>query len=102
MGLFSNLFGKKKEDEPPYPSWASDNVKMQAFISTLKEQAKQRNIPEKFLGGVMTNEYGRNKLLFTAGLMEQHGSSYDEQVKAVIDHIEKYWSNTDDKEMWYS
>lgn len=102
MGLFSSLFGKKKQDEPPYPSWASDSTKMTAFISTLKEKAKQRDIPEKFLGGVMTNEYGLNKLLFTAGLMEQHGASYEEQVKVVIDNIEKYWSNMDDKETWYN
>jgi hypothetical protein len=102
MGLFSSLFGKKKQDEPPYPSWASDSTKMQGFISTLKEKAKQRDIPEKFLGGVMTNEYSQNKLLFTAGLLEQNGASYDEQVKAVIDHVEKYWSNTDDKEMWHN
>ena len=102
MGLFSSLFGKKKEDEPPYPSWASDGIKMQKFILTLKEQAKKRDIPEKFLGGVMTNEYSQNKLLFTAGLMEQQGFSYNEQVQAVIEHVEKYWSNIDDKEMWYS
>jgi len=102
MGLFSSLFGKKKQDEPPYPTWASDSAKMQGFISTLKEKAKQRDIPEKFLKGVITNEYSQNKLLFTAGLMEKNGSSYDEQVKAVIDHIDKYWSNTDDKERWHS
>lgn len=102
MGFFGSLFGKKKQNEPPYPSWASDSAKMQAFISTLKEKAKQRNIPEKFLGGVMTNEYSQNKLLFTAGLMERNGSSYEEQVKATIDHVEKYWSNIDDKEMWRS
>ena len=45
MGLFSSIFGKKKKDEPPYPSWASDNTKMQGFISTLKEKAEQRSIP---------------------------------------------------------
>ena len=50
----------------------------------------------------MTNEYSQNKLMFTADLMEQNGATYDEQVTAVIDHIEKYWSNTDDKEMWHS
>lgn len=101
MGLFSSLFGKKKQDEPPYPSWVNDSVKMEAFLSTLQAQVEQKNIPEKFLAGIMTNDYGRNKLLFTAGLMEQHGASYDDQVKAIVSHIEKYWLNTDDKEMWY-
>lgn len=102
MGLFSSLFGGKKEDEPPYPSWAGDSAKMQGFISTLKERAKDKNIPEKFLGGIMTTEYSQNKLLFTAGIMEKQGSSYEEQVKAVMDHIERYWANTDDKDMWFS
>ncbi len=101
MGLLGSLFGKKEKNDPPYPSWASDSEKLDSFISTLKEKAKQKGIPEKFLGGVMTNEYGRDKLFFTAGLMEQHGASYDDQVKAVIDHIEKYWSNMDNKETWY-
>ena len=91
MGLFSSLFGRKKQDEQPYPSWVNDSVKMQAFLATLQAQVEQKNIPEKFLAGVMTNDYGRNKLLFTAGLMEQHGASYDDQVKAVVGHIEKYW-----------
>ena len=77
MGLFSSLFGKKKQDEPPYPSWVNDSVKMEAFLSTLQAQVEQKNIPEKFLAGIMTNDYGRNKLLFTAGLMEQHGASVD-------------------------
>lgn len=34
--------------------------------------------------------------------MEQHGASYDEQVNAIINQIEKYWSNMDDKETWYN
>lgn len=101
MGLFGRLFGGKKQNEPPYPSWAGDSKKMKEFIYTLKDMAKKRGIPEKFIGGVMTNEYSQNKLLFTAGLMEKNGSSYDDQVNAVIEHIEKYWSNIDDKDMWY-
>ncbi|MFT6909604.1 MAG: hypothetical protein ACJAS1_006327 [Oleiphilaceae bacterium] len=103
MGLFSSLFGRKKKQEvAPYPSWAGDSAKMQEFLSTIKELAKHENIPEKFLLGIMTNDYAQDKVLFIAGIMEQQGSSYKEQVKASMDHIERYWSNTDDKKMWLS
>lgn len=101
MGLLGNLFGKKKQDEPPYPSWATDSAKFGTFALTLKEKVKQRGIPDKFLDGVMQDDYGRNKLLFMAGLMEQQGASFDEQVKAIIDHVGEYWSNMDEKESWY-
>ena len=73
MGFFSKLFGKKEpvEQEPPYPSWVLDQSKMQDFANTLKQMARERNIPEKFIYGLMENDYSRDKLLFTAGLLEK-------------------------------
>jgi hypothetical protein len=104
MGLISSLFGKKEpeEQEAPYPSWVSDNDKMGEFISELKEMSKLKSIPEKFLQGVLTHEWSQNKLLFIAGLNEQQGASFETQILAVMEHVEKYWSNTDDKQMWFS
>lgn len=101
MGLFSSLFGGKKSDAP-YPSWVSNQDIMKEFISALKEMAKRKNIPEKFLQGVMTHEWTQNKLLFIAGLMEKQCASFEDQTLAVMDHIEKYWSNTDDKQRWFN
>lgn len=101
MGLFSSLFGGNKSDAP-YPSWVSNQDKMKEFISALKEMAKRKNIPEKFLQGVMTHEYSQNKLLFVAGIKEQLGASFDDQILSVMEHVEKYWSNMDDKETWFN
>ena len=104
MSFFSKVFGKKKEeqDEPPYPSWGPNKEKMQEFASKLKEKMRNKNIPEKFLYGLMENEYSQNKLLFTAGLMERlHGASFDQQTDAVFNQIEKYWLQMENKESWY-
>ena len=61
----------------------------------LNAVAKRKGIPEKFVGGIMTNELSQDKLLFIAGLMEQQGASFEEQVLAVLEHVERYWSNMD-------
>ena len=105
MGFFSKLFGKKEpvEQEPPYPSWVLDQSKMQDFENTLKQMEKKRNIPEKFIYGLMENDYSRDKLLFTAGLLEKiQGATFDQQIKAICDQAEKYWNNMDDKKSWFN
>ena len=99
MGLLKSLFGKKKQDEP-YPSWAGESAKMKGFLATITELANHKNIPEKFLADLFTDDYGLHKLMFTAGLMEQQGFSYDDQVKAVMNKIEDYWLNCDDKHLF--
>ena len=33
--------------------------------------------------------------MFTAGVMEQQGASFEEQSIAVMDRIERYWLNAD-------
>jgi hypothetical protein len=81
--------------EAPYPSWMTNNDRIEEFVEMLNILAKRKSIPKKFVAGIMTNEYSRNKLFFTAGLMEQQGASFDEQTLAVMDQIEKYWMNTD-------
>jgi hypothetical protein len=104
MSFFSKILGKKKQEqeEPPYPSWGPNKEKMQEFAFKLKEKMRNKNIPEKFLYGLMENEYSQNKLLFTAGLMEKHhGASFDEQTDAVFNQIEKYWLQMENKENWY-
>ena len=105
MGFFSKLFGKKEpvEQEPPYPSWVLDQSKMQDFANTLKQMARERNIPEKFIYGLMENDYSRDKLLFTAGLLEKiQGATFDQQIKAICDQAEKYWNNMDDKKSGFN
>jgi hypothetical protein len=103
MGFLSKLFGKKEQDEPPYPSWGPNRDKMQEFAFKLKEKMRGRDIPEKFLYGLMENEYSQGKLLFIAGLLEKHHkASFDEQTDAVFNQIEKYWEQIEDKESWYN
>jgi hypothetical protein len=81
--------------ESPYPSWMTNNDRMEEFAELLNILAKRKSIPKKFVAGIMTNEYSRNKLFFTAGLMEQLGASFDDQTLAAMDQIEKYWKNMD-------
>lgn len=93
-----------KGGDAPYPSWVSNKDRMEEFAAMLNAGARRKSIPEKFVGGVMTNELSQNKLLFTAGLMEQQGASFEEQTLAVLDHIERYWSNMDltDKKSFFN
>ncbi len=45
----------------------------------------------------MTTKYSQNKLMFTTVSMEKQGSPYKEQVKAVMEHIERCWTNAETK-----
>jgi hypothetical protein len=47
------------------------------------------------------NAYG-SPCLSLAGLNEQQGASFEAQTLAVMKHVEKYWSDTYDKQMWFS
>jgi MFS-type transporter involved in bile tolerance (Atg22 family) len=67
MGLLSSLFGGNKQNEQPSPSWATNKHKMKEFVSTLRELAKHQNIPDRFLQGVLTDEYGMNRILTHCG-----------------------------------
>lgn len=78
-----------------YPSWYTNKGRMEEFVVMLNASAKRKSLPERFVRGVMTNDFSHNKLFFIAGLMEQQGASFEEQTMAVMDHIEKYWSNMD-------
>jgi len=106
MGFFSKLLGKKEpvqEELPPYPSWIQDKAKMQEFAQILKQKVKERNIPETFLYGLLENDYGRDKLLFTAGLLEKtQGASFYQQIEAMANHVENYWNNMDNKDSWFN
>ena len=79
----------------PYPSWFFNQNRIEEFSDLLKIGAKRKSIPEKFLRGLMENDFSRKKLLFTAGLMENKGSSFEEQILAVLEQVEKYWLNMD-------
>ena len=98
MGIFGNLFsGKNKKDEgiDNYPSWSTNPDQTKRFVGLLVVIAKKKNIPEKFVQGTITNDYGMDVLMFTAGVMEQQGASFEEQSIAVMDRIERYWLNAD-------
>ena len=44
----------------------------------LREAGKKSGVPSNlFVAGVMTTENSPNKLLFTAGLMDKHGASFE-------------------------
>ena len=78
-----------------YPSWSTNKDRMEEFAAMLNAIAKRRSIPKNFVAEIMTHDHSQNQLLFTAGLMEQQGASFEDQTLAVIDHIEKYWKNID-------
>lgn len=82
-------------EEAPYPSWGTSKNRMDEFAAMLYALAKRRSVPKKFIGGVMTTDYSQNRMLFTAGLMERQGASFEEQTMAVMDQIEKYWNSMD-------
>lgn len=84
-----------KGGSAPYPTWVNDESKMEEFIAIVKALTKRKSIPEIFVGGLMTNELGQNRLFFTAGLMEQQGASVSEQTLAVVNQIEEYWLDMD-------
>ena len=84
--------------EAPYPSWASNSKQLKNFLEVLVSSAESINIPEKFVVGLFDNNYSRDKLFFLAGMLEIHGSSFEEQTSAVFDRVTHYWSNMTDLE----
>jgi len=98
MGIFSSLFSaKSKKDEgvDNYPSWAVNPDQIKKFVELLVAMAKKKNIPERFVQGLIANDYGADALMITAGVWEQKGASFTDQARAVMDRIERYWSNSD-------
>ena len=105
MGLLSGLFGHKKSKKEydiviEFPSWAGNGGKsrINEFANLLKVMAHMKNIPEKFVNGIMTHPLSGDKLLVIAGIKEREGASFDEQTLAVLNKIEIYWLNTTAKE----
>ena len=84
--------------EVSYPSWAAKDNRMKEFIAMQKAAGRRNNIPDKFVAGMFLTDYSRDRLLFLAGMMEKHGSSFEEQAMAVSDKVNEYWRNTTQSE----
>lgn len=80
--------------EAPYPSWVTNDKRMKEFVEMQKAAGRRNNISDKFVAGIFLTDYGRDRLLFLAGIMEKHGASFEEQSIAVSDKINEYWLNT--------
>jgi hypothetical protein len=82
----SLVAGKKR-----VPSWAGDEDENAIFMKVIQQKAMQDGVPQAYLQNLLRDGDTFQNLVYFAGAMEHHGSSFTEQQAAVSDELVELW-----------
>lgn len=75
------------------PSWANNEKKIDEMLAMLEVHITSKDIPKLFLEGMLSTEENFYPMLLKARLMEQKGSSFEEQVLGMSDMVSEKWQS---------
>jgi len=77
--------------EKRVPSWAGDEDENEIFVKVIQQKAMQDGVPQAYLQRLLRDGDTFQNLVYFAGAMEHHGSSFTEQQAAVSDELVELW-----------
>lgn len=77
--------------EKRVPSWAGDEGENEIFVKVIQQKAMQDGVPQAYLQNILRDGDTFQNLVYFAGAMEHHGSSFTEQQAAVSDELVELW-----------
>ena len=77
--------------EKRVPSWAGDETENEIFVKVIQQKAMQDGVPQAYLQNLLRDGDTFQNLVYFAGAMEHHGSSFTEQQAAVSDELVELW-----------
>ncbi|MBI1492450.1 tetratricopeptide repeat protein [Halocynthiibacter styelae] len=86
-------------DEKRVPSWAGDEDENDIFMKVIQQMAMRDGVPQAYIQNLLQGGDTFQNLVYFAGAMEHHGSSFTEQQAAVSEEIVKLWKLAPDDAM---
>ena len=77
--------------EKRVPSWAGDKDENDIFVKVIQQKAMHDGVPQAYLQNLLRDGDTFQNLVYFAGAMEHHGSSFTEQQAAVSDELVELW-----------
>lgn len=90
----ANIHAARKSlvaDEKRVPSWAGDEDENDIFVKVIQQMAMRDGVPQAYIQNLLQDGDTFQNLVYFAGAMEHHGSSFTEQQAAVSEEIVKLW-----------
>lgn len=82
--------------EKRVPSWAGDEDENDIFVKVIQQMAMRDGVPQLYIQNLLQDGDTFQNLVYFAGAMEHHGSSFTEQQAAVSEEIVKLWKRDPD------